>query len=157
MSTLTHQREHVVELVLTRPDARRLLGIAAGDLQDERVPGLTLTDDDQEAYAHLRRLGLSRRLLVTYDDGDDHPHIQPRHDERTAVLTVATSSHPSTQISANGDIRPRPPSSPTTSEPHKRAPLLSGPDALDQLMALPTLARRQRSQQPPRGTSRPCP
>lgn len=154
--TLTHQREHAIELVLPRPDAWRLLGMTADDLQAERVPGLTLTDDAQEAYAHLRRPSFWRRLLVTYDDGDDHPHLQ-QQDERSSVLTVATSIKPSAQISANGNITPRPPSGPTTTEPHKRAPIISRSDAREQLLALPTLAKWSRSQRSPRSTSQPPP
>lgn len=153
MNVLTHRREHAIELVLTRSDAWRLLGIAPDTLQDERVPGLTLSDDDQQAYAHLRRPGFSRRLLVTCDNGDDCPLGQSRQDERWGVLTVATSTNPSAQTSATGGITPRPPSGPTTSGPHERTLRLPRPDALEQLLALPTLAR----QRPPRSTSQPRP
>ncbi|WP_173094582.1 hypothetical protein [Actinomadura verrucosospora] len=141
---LTRGREHAIELVLTRPDACRLLGIAADDLQNERVPGLTLTDDAQQADAHLRRPGFSRRLLITYDGRDENPHSQTQQAERSAVLTVATTTRPSAQISADGEIAPCPPSRRTTAEPHTRVQLLPRPDAREQLLALPTLGRRRR-------------
>ncbi|MFB4298484.1 hypothetical protein [Actinomadura sp. NTSP31] len=142
MDVLIHQHEHGIELVLTRPDAWRLLGIAPDDLQDERVPGLTLTDDDQQAYAHVRRHGFSRRLLITYDGrDDDHRHTPAQQTARSAVVTVATWTRPSAQISADGSVTPCSSSGSTIAEPHTRARLLSRPDAIERLLALPTLGR----------------
>ncbi|MFF0520710.1 hypothetical protein ACFYTC_18510 [Actinomadura nitritigenes] len=141
LNALTHQREHVIELVLAHADACRLLGISADDLRYERVPGLILTDDHRQAHAHLRRPGFSRRLLITYDHGDDGPHSQLQQDERSSVLTIGASTRPPVLISADEDVRPRLASEPTPTEPSPQAPLLSRNDAREQLLALPTLAR----------------
>ncbi|MBO2440254.1 hypothetical protein [Actinomadura nitritigenes] len=139
LDVLTHPREHAIQLVLARPDAWRLLGISANELQDERVPGLSLTDDDQQAYAHLRRPGFSRRLLITYDG-----NTPVQQGEQCAAVSVATWTEPSVQISPDGVLVPCSSSDSTIPGKYTRAPLLSRPDAAEKLRALPTLDRCRR-------------
>lgn len=89
------------ELVLSRPDAWRLLGMDIGTLQEDRIPGLILTDGCEQTRAFLARHASSKRLLFAYGtEGEDIP----RSRDEVTVVSISTRAKGATKISVDGEV-----------------------------------------------------
>ncbi|MGI8333622.1 hypothetical protein ACRYCC_27045 [Actinomadura scrupuli] len=121
---------------MSRLDAWHLLGIDTGDLVEERIPGLVLTEDLLQAKAYLQTTG-PRRLLIKFSDDRDVLHDLPtRHRGRIAVVTFSTRPQDTIEVSADGRIQLTPDSAnAVTGLP----PTLTRSEAYNQLMNLPTV------------------
>ncbi|MFG2245784.1 hypothetical protein [Spirillospora sp. NPDC048823] len=138
VDVLLSRQGNATELVLSRTDAWRLFGIDVGTLQDDRIPGLVLTDDPAQTRKNLARPGPPRRLLVTYADEVDDLQALPAHQQgQLVVVSLSTSATASVTVSNGGEVIANAAGLPMSG----RLPLLSRPDAFDQLMSMPTLAR----------------
>lgn len=135
---LLNRQNNATELVLSRPDAWRLFGTDMGTLQDDRIPGLTLTDDPAQTRTYLARQGPSRCLLVTYDDEVEDLRALPAHQQgQPTVVSLSAWTEASVTVSTGGEVT----ASAAGPQMSERLPLLSRPDAFAQLMSMPTLAR----------------
>ncbi|MEU8344785.1 hypothetical protein AB0C74_24050 [Spirillospora sp. NPDC048832] len=131
---LLRRRQAVpTELVLSRPDAWRLFGMDIGTLQEDRIPGLILTDDHEQTRVILARQTSSRRLLLTYGNEGE---ALPGGRGHVPVLSISPRADGTTTISADGAV-----ASTTELSPTDRLPLLTRGDAFDRLMSMPTCAR----------------
>ncbi|WP_021591190.1 hypothetical protein [Actinomadura welshii] len=136
VDALVGRRDDGIELVLTRSDAWHLFGIDNETLRDERIPGLTLTDDHQQTHAYLVRRGLVRRILITCDgDAEDVRKIRA-YKQDLAVISLSGWTEDAMEIAANGEVIPE-----STASVPSNLPLLPRHDALDQLTSMPTTAR----------------
>ncbi|WP_433234874.1 hypothetical protein [Actinomadura nitritigenes] len=139
MDILTNRRGDPIELILNRADAWRLLGIGTHDFQDERIPGLTLTDGGQQTLAYLALPGFSRRLHIAYaGESDDLERLPIRQNGRLAAIFVSSSADPSFHVSANGEITPSAGHPLTASERPARLSILARDDARDAIRSLPS-------------------
>ncbi|TDB95679.1 hypothetical protein [Actinomadura sp. 7K534] len=140
LDALTDRKGRASELVIARPDAWRLFGIDIGTLQEERIPGLTLTEDAQQTRTYLGTQGPLPRILITCDDGSEAVReLQPRGQSQLTVLSLSPSTEASTEVSADGVFTP-PKAAPSMPD---RLPLLSRPDAFNRLMSMPTISRHR--------------
>lgn len=130
---VSRRRAVPAELVLSRPDAWQLFGMDIGTLQDDRIPGLVLTDDHEQTRVILGRPASSRRLLLAYDNEGD---ALPSGRGSIPVLSISTRTDGTTTISADGAVT-------TTTDPFPidRLPLLTRDDAFNRLISMPTRAR----------------
>ncbi|QFG22889.1 hypothetical protein [Actinomadura sp. WMMB 499] len=130
------------EVVLSRPDAWQLLGFDAGALREDVIPGLVLTEDDEQTRNYLLSQGPPHRLLVTYRDAKDVLNQLPAcEQERLAALSLRSSAESALEIAETGE----------TNNDHRigrgaivptSLHLMTRPSAFDQLTAMPTLVRR---------------
>lgn len=141
MEILSSRQAISADLVLSRSDARKLFGLDIGALQEDQIPGLFLTDDREQTRALLARQTSSRRLLLAYsNEGEDlsggRGHVP--------VLSISPRTEGITQISADGEV-----TSSTDRSALGRLPQLTRGDAFNQLMSMPTRARRPLDNRPP--------
>jgi hypothetical protein len=138
LDALTDRKGRASELVIARPDAWQLFGIDIGTLQEERIPGLTLTEDAQQARTYLGAQGPLPRILIVCDDGSEAVReLQPRGQSQLTVLALSPRADASTEVSADGVLTPHKAAPPMPSH----LPPLSRPDAFNRLMSLPTISR----------------
>jgi hypothetical protein len=135
MEILSRWQAVPAELVLSRPDAWQLFGMDIGTLQEDRIPGLVLTDDREQTRTVLARQTSSRRVLLTCaDEGEDLPGGQTQ----IPVISISARTEGSTRVSADGAV-----TNTTGPSPIQRLPLLTRGDAFNLLMSMPTHARRR--------------
>lgn len=135
MEILSRWQAVPAELVLSRPDAWQLFGMDIGTLQEDRIPGLVLTDDHEQTRAVLARQTSSRRVLLTCgDEGEDLSGGQTQ----IPVISISTRTEGPTRVSADGAV-----TNITAPSPIQRLPLLNRDDAFNLLMSMPTHARRR--------------
>ncbi|MFI0486763.1 hypothetical protein [Actinomadura sp. 9N215] len=134
IDALTSRRNRVV---LSRSDARRLFGIDADTLREERIPGLALTDDSEHTRNLLARHASSQNVLVSCtDEVEEFRRSSAHHRGDLTIVTTSPGPGPSANISADGHVLLN-----TTSCPLPDwVPLLSTSGAFTQLMSMPTLA-----------------
>jgi hypothetical protein len=138
VDALVDRHGEAVEFVLSRQDAWRLFGIENGTLRDERILGLTLTEDRQQARAYLARRGLVRRIFITCGGETEDVHEVRVHKPDLAVISLSRLPEGATKIAANGEVNPV-----VMGPPMPRSlPLLPRHDALDRLTSMPTIARQ---------------
>ncbi len=65
LRALTDHPGEAVEVLISRPDAKKLFGLESNSLRDQQIPGLTLTESDDQTLAYLTRKIPTRRLLMT--------------------------------------------------------------------------------------------
>jgi hypothetical protein len=153
MTMLTGRLTGLADVVLSRTDAWDLLGIDTGDLVEEHIPGLVLTDDILQAKAYLRTPGPRRLFISCSGDLDMLQGILTRERGRVAAISLAPWSHATIEVTAGGQIK-------QMSDPELAnavtgpLPTLTRPEAYAQLMTLPSVrtsalleARRQRTRQ----------
>ncbi|MFA1546132.1 hypothetical protein [Actinomadura chokoriensis] len=139
IEVLSRRPGTTTELVLSRPDAWRLLGIDVGTLQEDRVPGLVLTEGLEQTRAVLTRQAGSRRILITYDvEAEGFREFLNRG--QPAVISLSSSTETSIADEHDGEATGN---AVVATEIDRRAPL-SKDDAFTQLMAMPTIARLSR-------------
>ncbi|WP_157430952.1 hypothetical protein [Actinomadura macra] len=143
INILRRRQGDSAELVLSRPDARRLFGTDIGAFREDLVPGLLLTDDPEQTHALLARHTMTRRVLVTYDETEDFREVLNHQQGQLAVVSLSPRAWAPTEILANGAITS---SNDADSSSINHLPLLSKTDALNQLMSMPTLARHRDGQ-----------
>ncbi|GAA1801711.1 hypothetical protein GCM10009735_37820 [Actinomadura chokoriensis] len=133
MEILIRRKAVPADLVLNRPDAWRLFGMDLGTLQEDRIPGLVLTDDHERTRAFLSRQSSSRWLLLAYtSEGEDLPGGR----SQIPVIAISTHTEGPARISPDGVV-----TSATDPSPPPRLPLLARDDAFNLLMSMPTCAR----------------
>ncbi|GAA0544210.1 hypothetical protein GCM10009546_02820 [Actinomadura livida] len=143
LDALTDRKGRASELVIARPDAWRLFGIDIGTLQEEKIPGLTLTEDAQQTRTYPGTQRPLPRILITCDDGSEAVReLPPRGQSQLTVLSLSPSTEVSTEVSADGVLTPHRAAPPLPD----RLPLLSRPDAFNRLMSMPTISRRRETQ-----------
>lgn len=139
MDVLSRRREDSTDLVVSRPDAWRLFGTDIGTFQEDRVPGLLLTDDYAQTRALLARQTLARRVLVTYEDAiGDFRDLLIHQRGQLAVVSLSTPARASAEVTASGEVTR---SNDAALSEITQLVLLSRTDAFNQLMSMPTLAR----------------
>ncbi|NEA29488.1 hypothetical protein [Actinomadura bangladeshensis] len=122
MEILNRRHHNPADLVLSRPDAWQLFGTDIGTLQEDRVPGLILTDDAAHTRALLGRQCLNQCIAITYADEAEELRELP-HQRQPAIVSLKAPT---------GTTKP-PPANPP--------PRLSRSDAFNELMSMPTIAR----------------
>lgn len=137
MEVLSTRPGTTTELVLSRPDAWRLLGIDLGNLLEDRVPGLVLTEALEQTRAYLTRQAGPCRILVTYDG-----EAEFREFPNQAQLAVISLSPPTgSMVGAQGVEAAANVVAPSGID---RLTPLSKDGAFNQLMSMPTIARPSR-------------
>ena len=135
MEILNRRHHHRADLVLSRPDAWRLFGMDIGILQEDRIPGLILTDDSEHTRALLARHCPGRRILITYADKAQEPREIPHQSQPTIISLkprLDAGTTPAFDSTAASTTRP---------SLAGRPPLLSRSDAFNELMGMPSIAR----------------
>ncbi|SNS76691.1 hypothetical protein SAMN06265355_12859 [Actinomadura mexicana] len=139
MDALSSRPGATTEFVLSRPDARRLLGIDIGTLQEDRIPGLELTEGLEQTRAFLRRQTVSRRVLITYDGGAaDVRELLSNQRGQVVVIALSTPTVATVEFTRDSESSTNAAQLP---EPARLAPL-SKDDGFIRLMSMPTVARR---------------
>lgn len=139
MDILSRRRGDSTDLVVSRSDAWRLFGTDIGTLQEDRVPGLLLTDDPEQTHTVLARQTPTRRVLVTYDgETEDFRGLINHQQGQLAVVSLSPGAWAPMKVSANGAVTRSNDAAPSAVT---QLPLLSRADAFNQLMSMPTLAR----------------
>ncbi|MGI8333760.1 hypothetical protein ACRYCC_27750 [Actinomadura scrupuli] len=140
MAVLTGRPSGSAEVVMSRVAAWNLLGIGAGDLAGDQLPGLVLTGDFLQAKAHLQTPGPAR-LFVTCSGGLDLLHdLLTRERGRIAAISLTPWPHATIEVTADGRIS-------GMSHPHLAGaltsplPTLTRAQAHTRLMTLPTVRR----------------
>ncbi|MEU5994216.1 hypothetical protein ABZ806_35040 [Spirillospora sp. NPDC047418] len=134
MEILSRRQAVSAELVLSRPDAWHLFGMDLGTLQEDRIPGLILTDDREQNRVILTQQTSSRRLLLSYgNEGQDLTGGRGR----IPVLSISPRADGTSRIPADGAV-----TSTTHPSPTDCLPLLTRDDAFNLLMSMPTRADR---------------
>jgi hypothetical protein len=135
LSILTDQ---AAEIIITRSDAWDLLGVDAGDLIEDRIPGLVLVDDSSQARDYLETTG-PRRLYVTRGGLDlVCDLVDPG---RIAVISLTPCNSDSAEVKEYGQVI-RPSSPELDGAIPSLLPPASRQDAHGRLMALPTIGGR---------------
>jgi hypothetical protein len=138
MDILSRRQQKSTELVLSRPDAWRLFGTDIGTLQEDRVPGLLLTDDPEQTHTVLARQTPTRRVLVTYDgETEDFRGLLNHQQGQLAVVSLSPWAWAPMKVSANGAVTRSNDAAPSAIT---QLPLLSRANAFNLLMSMPTLA-----------------
>ncbi|MEU8305955.1 hypothetical protein AB0C84_20580 [Actinomadura sp. NPDC048955] len=135
MGVLSSWPGTTTELVISRPDAWRLLGIDLGALQDDRVPGLVLTEGPEQTRAFLTRQAGPGWILVAYD-GEAEGFREFLNQGQLAVISLSSpgptaGAHDAETTTANF-VAP---------SGIDRLTPLSKEGAFKQLMSMPTIAR----------------
>lgn len=139
LEILSRRQGDYVELVLTRSDAWRLFGTDIGTFQEDRVPGLYLTDDPEHTHAFLTRQSLTQQVLITYDsEAEEFRELLNHQQRRLAVVSLCPRIGATTEVSANGAVTRSNDALPSA---NTQLPLLSRADAFNKLVSMPTLAR----------------
>ncbi|MEU4827065.1 hypothetical protein AB0H37_34775 [Actinomadura sp. NPDC023710] len=139
MDVLSSRAGTASELVLSRPDAWRLLGIDIGTLQEDRIPGLVLTEDLEQTRAVLKRQTVARRVLITYDsDAEDVRISLSRQQSQIAVISLLTQTETTMGVTHDSEVSVNAVGLPGPA----RLATLSKDDAFVQLMSMPTVAQR---------------
>ncbi|MFA1544583.1 hypothetical protein [Actinomadura monticuli] len=132
---LSRRQAIPAELVLSRPDAWQLFGLDIGTLQEDRIPGLVLTDDHEQTRAYLARQTSSQRLLLAYGN-EDEGLLDGRG--QTPAISISAYTEGTSRVSADGAA-----TNATGPPQSDRLPLLTRDGAFELLMAMPTLARHR--------------
>ncbi|MFA1551783.1 hypothetical protein [Actinomadura chokoriensis] len=130
---LSRRQADPTELVLNRPDAWRLFGLDIGTLQEDRIPGLVLTDDAEQTRTLLARQTPSRRLLLAYDNEGEDP---PGGRDPIPVVSISTRTDGAARIPAVGEVANT--IGPSATD---HLPSLTRDDAFNLIMSMPTRAR----------------
>ncbi|MFD0535305.1 hypothetical protein ACFQY7_17700 [Actinomadura luteofluorescens] len=139
MEILSSRAGTTTEFVLSRPDARRLLGIDIGTLQEDRIPGLELTEGLEQTCAFLRRQTVSRRLLITYDGGAaDVRELLSNQRGQVAVISLSPPTVATVEVPHDSEFSMN---TAQLLDPARLAPL-SKDEGFIKLMSMPTVARR---------------
>jgi hypothetical protein len=135
MAMLKDRPTELIEVVISRTDAWDLLGIDIGDLIEEHIPGLVVTDDFPESKTYLRTPG-PRRLFVSCSGGLDLLHdVLARERGHIAAISLSPWLYDTIEITADGQIihMSDPDLANAVTGP---LPTLTWPEAFTQLMTL---------------------
>jgi hypothetical protein len=117
-----------------------LFGIDSGDLVEERIPSLVLTDDFLQANTHLQNPGSCRSFISCAGGLDLLRDLLTRERGRIAAISLSPWLYDTIEVTADGQIDQM--SHPDLADAVKRSlPTFNRPEAYAQLMSLPTVRK----------------
>ncbi|TDD59846.1 hypothetical protein [Actinomadura rubrisoli] len=130
----------VTELILTCSDAGRLFSIETDAFQEERIPGLTLAADAHQVRTHsLQQWPHQRLVIICGGESDDVYKLTAHQAGQLDAVSRSRAKDPAIEVSTAGTITiPR--QGHVVEALLSTLPLLSRPEAAEQLTAMPTIA-----------------
>ncbi|MEU5882851.1 hypothetical protein [Spirillospora sp. NPDC047279] len=139
LQTLTDGRFGAREVMVTRSEAWRLFGLDAGDLAEERIPGLTIIEDFTQIQTYLCLPHDSSRLVITREAAARINAKSFRQQGTATVIHLTGSADARIEVLADGAALKTPVFEAGLPD---RLELLSIEEAFAELMRLPKVDRR---------------